>query len=646
MCMADERLPASLFAAAENENTPAVRLAELEHYAELHPLLAANPATPAPILQQLSKSNDLAIRRAVVQNPNTSLTDLGELAAEFPAEFLRNPILPVLNMTQPNFIKKLPFLAWASLLRQTDLSPIWFQQIKNDRAFQGRQAATWELMQLHISQVNEATTRIELASRDVRRAYQQHLPKPVALPPQEEAELFLLFVLLVPYTSPMLKKQWITAAQVAPRHTGIVLSALREIGARTPGRLAQEKAPFVLNQLARHPATPARVLKQLAMYNRRKPTSTSAQAMIRRAAASNPHTPLAVLYQLASSEDAGLRRVAARHPALETADREILALDHEAAVRAALATLPELTAYLNELLVDDPAPTVRAALARNLKLPLAILSDLARDTEPLVRAAAASNPRLPREAQAALLADSAESVRASLSGNARLSAEHATLLAQDPSSRVRAYLAANSRTPVALLTMLLQTAEPEVLTGLARHPKLPPTVLAQLARVDDPRIRVAVAAHTRTPAETLAELARDDTHAIWCALASNPATPLSVLEQAFHMLSPDILVRLLHHPAILQAKRAPLLKVLAAKIQPLLATNRLPDWLRRVFLQYYTALPLEIAALFATSPYWQERYLLARRPHLPEPILQALAQDGICHVRDAAHAALEQRHKL
>lgn len=639
--MVDKRVPASLFAEAEDENTSAARLKELVQIADLHLLLAANPATPANALKQLCTANDPAIRRAVALNPNTSLTDLCNLAAKFPEEFLHNPIIPILNMTQPDFIKKLPFMAWASLLRFADLSPAWFQQVKDDIAYQRNQAASWELIQLHVSLGKNGL----LASTDVRRVYQKQLPKSVALAPEEDVELFLLFVMLCPDTAPMLKKQWITAAQTSPRRVGIALSLLREVGSRTPGRLAQEKHPFVLGQVARHPATPPRVLKQLAMHNRRKLAATNARTLVRRATASNPHTPLEALYQLASSEDAGLSRVAARHPSLEMIDREILALDREESVRAALATTPELTTYLYEQLVDDPAPTVRAALARNLKIPLALLSDLARDSEPLVRAAAAGNPRLPSKAQAMLLSDPVESVRASLSGNARLSTEHAALLAHDLSPGVRAYLAANPRTPATLITTLLQTAEPEVQAGLARHPKLQPELLAQLAHQGDQRTRVAVAAHPRTPAETLAELAQENTHTIWCALASNPHTPLSVLELAIHTSSLDIRHRLLHHPAMLHEKRRPLLKLLAAKIQPLIADNRLPDWLRRVFLQYYTALPLEIVALFAASPYWQERYLLARRPHLAEPILQTLAQDGICHVQSAARQALEQRRK-
>ena len=395
--------------------------------------------------------------------------------------------------------------------------------------------------------------------------------------------------------------------------------------------------------MARHPATPPRILQHLVLDKRRLWSSTKARPVVQHAIASNPHTPLATIYQLVSAAKTCLRSRAATHPALEDLDHEIIALDAETSVRASLATLPRLAPHLFAQLATDPAPTVRASLARNLRVPLDILHELSRDAEPMVRAAAAGNPRLPVEIQATLLNDHAGSVRASLSGNARVHTDHALVLAQDPSPRVRAYLAANPRTPVALLSILLEAQEPEIWRGLARHPKTPPDMLTQLAQRDDQRTRIAVAAHTRTPVEILAELAQKNTHAIWCALASNPQTPLHVLEPALRTYSLDLLHRLINHPAMRREKHRPLLKLLATQIQSLIATNRLPDWLRRVFLQYTAALPVEITTLFATSPYWQERYLLACRPHLPTTVLQTLAQDGIYYVQAAARKALEQR---
>lgn len=648
--MVEEIPSAEMFREAQDENTPAPRLKHLLRYPQLHLLLAANPATPQEALEQLSQFDEQALRRLVARNPNTSLAVLRRLAAEFPEEFLRNPLLRVLNMTQPDFVKKLPHEAWASLLRFADLSPAWFYQIQIDRDFQRRNPATWALIQLHVSQIDEEDASRLLASPDVRRTYLTQLPKTVQPPARESAELFLLFVMLFPYTAPLLKQQWVAAAREIPHKVSIALSLLPTVSASTLRWLAQDKHAAVLKQVARHPATSSRVIKHLAMSHQRQLASAVAKAAARRAAASNPHTPLETVYQMVSDEDVSLRRRAVTHPALEMLDLEIMALDQAEQVRTALATSPRLPHTLFAQLAADPAPNVRTALARNLYTPAESLLLLAHDEDAQVRAAAAGNPRLPGEVQAELLADAAVSVRASLGGNARLGVEYAALLAHDAAPAVRAALAANPRTPVSLLTPLLRAEEPEVWLGLARHPRLAPELLAQLALQGDQRTRVAVAAHARTPIETLETLAREyplgeKTHELWCALAGNPRTPLAVLEQAIHTSSLELLHRLLHHPAMLRAGQRPFLILLAEQIQTLIARDRLPAWLRRAFLQYAAGLPVEIVAPFASSPYWQERYVLARRPHLPESILAALAGDGIRHVSMAARTMLEQRQK-
>jgi hypothetical protein len=459
----------------------------------------------------------------------------------------------------------------------------------------------------------------------------------------DDIVLFVLFVLLFPYTVPMLREQWLVFARADQQKTEVVFSVLRGVGPKTLALLAREKDNAILEQVARHPATTPRLLKHLAQY--RWSRSIFGPNNVWKAVAGNPRTPQEAMYRLISAPHASLRRRAVTHRSLEMLDLEIMALDQDASVRAALATTHHLSDELYTQLARDPAPGVRAALARNVKAPLALLNELAHDSELVVRQAVAGNPRLPEDAQGVLLTDSAEAVRAALGSNARLRADYAEVLVHDPAPRVRAALAANPRVPLSLLTALLRAEEPEVWAGLARHPKLPPELLAQLARQGDTCTRLAVAAHSRTPVETLEQLAQENTYAIWCALTSNPNTPLSVLEMALPTSSAELLCRLIQHPAMKRAKHQPLLKPLAAWLQELIAGNRLPNWLRRAFLQYASALPLEILACFAASPYWQERYLVARRPHVPEELLTTLANDGICHVQTAARQALARRQK-
>lgn len=624
-------------------DTPAKRLEELARFPILLPLIAANPATPAAVLAQLSEANEVEIRRAVALNPNALLPVLGRLAGEFPGEFLRNPVLPILNMTRPGFIKELPFLAWASLLRFEQLSPAWFQQIKTDIRYQRNQDAIWKLLQLHVNLIGTTRKVIVLPYFDQRgRQWKaiiqdelkrdlQAAPRPAALAVGDEMDLFWLFVLLMPPAVPMLKAQWIQAARTSERQAGLMLASSVAIGEKTLTRLTHEKSLFVRCQVARHPRTSAKILGRLA---------SSRHPEVRSAVASNPRAPAGLISTLLADSQASVRRAAISHPSLTSEDYEIMALDHESSVRAALAALHLLDNTLFARLAGDPAATVRAAVARNLHAPQELLTILARDGESSVRAAVAGNPCLSTEMYVALLNDPAETVRARLAGNARLSEQNAARLAQDSSLLVLASLAANPRAPLSLLEQLWQTGEMEVRRGLARNPRLSLDLLAQLARQGDARVRAAVAAHKRTPPEVLRELAREDRREIWLALASNPHAPLDLLESALATSNVELWLRLFNHPAMQRNQRRPFFALLAGKLQQCIATDKLPDWLRRVVFQYYTALPAAFLKPLAASPFWEERYLAARHPRAPEALLNELAHDGICYVRTAAQDAL------
>ncbi len=625
----------ALAAEATNMDTPPQRLAELARHKELAGLVAANPGTPPDVLKQLSTAKDTTIRRAVVQNPNTPFSTLYTLAAEFPQEFLRNAILPMLQITRPHFIKELPLSAWRSLLRFTHLPRPWLQQVERDRTFQRKQEEVWSLIQLHgISEIptewrQQAAQSIKKYVAGLERSTPPHAPEDVAL--------FLLFVMLFPYVSPMLKEQWLHAVPAAPRLAGIALAANAAVGLKTITKLSLEQDTFILSQVGRYPLTSPKILARLAMHKR---------AEVRRAVAGNPHTPLESIYHLLSEDHAGIRRAAVSHPALAQQDYEILALDKDGGVRAALAALPRLSPALYSELAHDPALEVRAALARNAKVAQELLHMLARDPEVEVRAAAAGNPRLPGEMLEALVDDPAASVRASLSGNARITEHCVTRLIQDPVPVVRRYLAANPRTPAALLPQLEAAGEMEVWQGIARHPRAEPEQLERLARYGDWRVRAAIATNKQTPVYVLDMLAQEEERAIWLALVANPHTPLDILERAPQRDDLDLWFRMRSHPQLVQQQHYPFVRLLASKLQPLITANTLPNWVRRVVFQWSSALPAPLLEPFADSPYWEDRYLLARHFHSEQSLLNKLAQDGIVYVRAAANEALERRQRV
>lgn len=67
-----------------------------------------DPRAPAPELTRLAQSPDPAVRAAVARHPNTPAPVLAELGAEFPAEVLNNPALPLLRLAEPGLVSRWP----------------------------------------------------------------------------------------------------------------------------------------------------------------------------------------------------------------------------------------------------------------------------------------------------------------------------------------------------------------------------------------------------------------------------------------------------------------------------------------------------------------------------------------------------------
>jgi hypothetical protein len=65
---------------------------------------AKDPKTLPPRLIELSQNKDVEILVAVTKNPNTPLPILLTLAQKYPAQFLQNPILPMLLLEHPQLL--------------------------------------------------------------------------------------------------------------------------------------------------------------------------------------------------------------------------------------------------------------------------------------------------------------------------------------------------------------------------------------------------------------------------------------------------------------------------------------------------------------------------------------------------------------
>jgi Leucine rich repeat variant len=560
---------------------------------------------------------------------------LCSLAGEFPAEFLRNPIVPLLNLTQPDFVYRLPLSLWQYLLRDEKIPMAWVRQIqrKSPSFYLHQRQAILDLIQRHVAIGGEVPTPWH--KQTVIEQIKKHI-QPNQVPAFEENAderlLFALLTLLLPQTVSMLKETLNHFLYHEPEQGLLLLNACRNLSPRNLAHLAQKPSLALRCLIARHPQTPKRTLFML---------SVQLAPEVRSALASNSRMPLPILQRLATDPEVAVRCIVAHHPNLAPESIQGMALDKEESVRTAIAKRPRLDAALLQQLAQDQSSLVRAAVARNTQLSIELLAKLADDPETLVQAAA-GNTHLPYDIQATLLSSSDELIRARLAANTRLQESLFARLVVDPSLKVRCALAANPKTPPTLLEVLWQNATLEVYQGLARNPKTPAEWLKMMVEQQDLSLQVALARHKRTPEAALYTLAIANQRPIWQALASNPCVPLELLELAVDttplMLEPgslELWIRILNHPT--RPRQQALLKVFAACIQRFLERpNGLPGWFRRVYWQYSSSFPVQIMQTMASSPHWEERYLVASHPRISSELRDRLAHDGNRYVQAAA----------
>lgn len=655
--MKDKSASDPLAAEAASIDTALGRLDELAHQPRLMPIVAANPATSAETLEKLAKSNDEAICRAVAHNPNTPVPVLLRLAQKFPLEFLSNPVLPLLNLSQPDFIKKLDGAVWLQLLRHDRVPSVWLKWLQQGLILPGnwQRRDVLEELRFHVALAGEASRGWE---KQARKALQED-KRLLSYLSHVKSNTLLLCVLALPG----LAAQW--GGELRSTRDESLLLALEQspdLSGNILALLAREQEPSILCAVARHPRTPIKVLTKLV--------ATSLDSSVRRAVASNSHTSVKLLRRLAGDSEAAVRLAVAHHPHAPLDALETLALDADFTVRAAEASHSKLSLELYQLLANDTHATVRIKLARNVHAPAETLLALARDAHLEVRMAAARNPRLPAEGFSLLFQEKSAPVRQSLASNPRLPLPLLEQFAANPDPAIRRSLAANPRTPPELLESWLQreigggglpavaqtllsplrkptqSGDKALLTALARNPRATPAMLTKLAEYHSGRaetlveLRAAVAAHTRTPVEVLRKLVSHSKHAIWCSLAVNPNTPLDVLKWLLATDNAEVWVRVAHHPAVIGNQRRILIELLMQKISqgPTIAWSA-PAW----FIHQHTELPEVHLSGMLNATSWRDRYLVARHPKASQEMLTALARDGNRFVRAAARTALIKR---
>ncbi|MFI5801853.1 hypothetical protein [Streptomyces sp. NPDC051561] len=144
------------------------------------------------------------------------------------------------------------------------------------------------------------------------------------------------------------------------------------------------------------------------------------------------------------------------------------------------------------------------------------------------------------------------------------------------------------------------------------NPATPAAALAPFATHPSTLLRRALAARPDLPADSCEQLATDPVPGIRADLAANPATGESLIRSLADDPSHDIRRGLAHHPHI------PLDVLIHLAATTKLSDGPLP--------RLTTATPTEVKQL-ARSPHPAARMLVARLPHLPATIRDALAND-------------------
>ena len=621
--------------AGNPETTPA-RLAELAQERELKPIIAANPNTPPSLLETFALDPNEAVRRATAQNPNTPLAQLLKLIEEFPHEFLCNPILPLLNLTQPDFIKKASPKAWLQLLRCEEIPHHWLQWFQQGHIMNASYVKEHVKLSYnaHIRVAGEVTSRQELQDFYLD-LLQPRQPLDRGLPEHES-------LILTTMVLPDLATHWLRQGELNKQVERLITLVYhnQDVDEDILRDLAQHKEVRVRQAVARHPRTPDEVLLQLLQDKKLE---------VRYSLIKRTHMSSTLLAHLVASSDPYLRQAVVRHSQLEEHIIEKLTQDTDVIVRAAVAARHGLSEQSYNQLALDKYDQVRIALARNVKTPQHILLSLAGDREGVVRQAAAQNPTLPEEAFFHLAEDPDDDILAKLAGNAQLPRTLFARFVEHPEIRVRKKLAANPRIPLELLDQLWHDLDlwEGIAEGIAKNPNATPEMLTTIAASGNVRLKAICARHKRTPVSVLQKLAEEG-HVIG-SLARNPHTPLETLEDILGRVNIQnfsqkpaafFLESILDHPAVSKKIRTQMLQNYYMKA----LRSSTSDWTRPKLLAY-EKLPIQFLSIFARSPIPLERYKSAQHPNASMALLKELAQDANRYVRAAARHQLALRNE-
>jgi Leucine rich repeat variant len=507
---------------------------------------AAGAETSPNRLKELACSTDRAIRQAVASNPNTPADVLWELGLEFPTEVWKNPVLPLLEMVDPNFWEHIPRQMFCCLLACPAAWPVWLEQAA---------AMMEEDLQLAIlanCALPETIFNKLMAHARKGTALSAALAVHSFSSPQVTQEFVELHLSCYPG---MWGDGQSSYGRDEPNEE--LPEDLWKQGLLPEFMIASMEDELIL-KVANNPSTPANVLAILAKHE---------VIQVRQAVAANPETAPRVLEALSQDPEESVRRAVLNNPSTSLSVGERM-LGENTDLRVVIARQPQGSLYLKSMEqqerlrqsgegnIESPWVYPRYRLACSSTLNETMIHLLSEDPHPLVRVALAANPGIDETYIEYLAVDPNANVRGAIASRSNISNGIAKLLSQDKELSVRLSLiegrhksqslvlesakfsAIKRHTPQAELSELARHPMHWVRAAVAEHPLVTLELLISLSEDRDYLVRRAIAKHPEVPVEILRRIGQPD----WrnktpyaLELAQNPSTP------------PDLLVQLAEH---------------------------------------------------------------------------------------------------
>lgn len=525
--------------AKDMQATPQSLLPLLDKDVATNRLLAKHPRSSAELLEVLSHNSDKATRQSVAGNPNTLLQTYVRLGQQFPKQFLANPALDLLLLTNPALMEEVPEALLIRLLKESECPGTlltWaasHSQAKVQLAVAMNANAPEKALEKlraskHLVVIDSVQTSFGSGlEQDPEKAFEQELKKRIAsLTSAEFEEAWSVEDLgLAQWSALPLALRLEKATNTRGLDTSSIARVLRDTH-RTFESLKEILPSFSWWSVASDLQTPAALLDQFANHP---------DVEFRQGVARNPSVSLVTLEFLARDPHRWVRSNIALHPLTPANVLKVMARDVNEEVLSSVASNPHTPAETLANLAKNAYQSVRLNVATNISTPDLIRIDLqeklAGNKEERVRSKVASSPTTSASALAILAKDRTVLVRESVAKNPAISTDVAELLCGDRDFGVRGALAQNLATPTHLLRILSRDKESWVREKVALNINTPGSILAELSVDSRFTVRENVAGNSHAPPSLLDALSTNVDSSVRKCVASNPSTRHEVLQE-------------------------------------------------------------------------------------------------------------------